>query len=200
MEGSEARTRGPAPARRIRPDWRRDAVGSEAADAVGLRSAFLAHGGELYRFARRSLGDAGSAEDVVQETFMRAWRARDRFDPELGTLRTWLFAIARRLVIDHARARRARPPGASADQSGSEMAPAPSDDDLDRAMTIWQVEEAIKRLHPDHRQVLVDTYYRGRRAREIAEEIGIPEGTVRSRLFYALQSLRLNLDEMGWDA
>ncbi len=200
VEGPDARTRNPAPLRRTRPDRRREAAGSEAADAGGLRQAFLAHGAELYRFARRSLGDAGAAEDVVQETFIRAWRARDRFDPELGTLRTWLFAITRRLIIDHVRARRARPWAAPTDPMGREEAlPGADDDHLERAMTVWNVEEAIKRLRPEHRQVLVDTYYRGRRAREIAEEIGVPEGTVRSRLFYALQSLRLNLDEMGWD-
>ncbi len=202
MEGSEARTRRHAPARQAPPHWRGEPARSEAADAVGLRSAFLAHGAELYRFARRSLGDAAAAEDVVQETFMRAWRARDRFDPELGTLRSWLFAITRRLVIDNARARRVRLSGPLSDDDTltSRDMGAGSDDDLDRAMTIWQVEEAIMRLRPEHRQVLVDTYYRGRRAREIAQEVGVPEGTVRSRLFYALQSLRLNLDEMGWDA
>ncbi len=63
----------------------------------------------------------------------------------------------------------------------------------------WQVEEAIRRLRPEHRQVLIETYYRGRVARDMALELGIPEGTVRSRLFYALRSLRLVLDEMGWD-
>src|ERR1019366_9736012 len=82
---------------------------SESADAAGLRVAFVAHGGELYGYARRSLGDPRAAEDVVQETFIRAWRARDRFDTNLGTLRTWLFTIARRVVIDHARARAIRP-------------------------------------------------------------------------------------------
>lgn len=181
-----------------RGGWHRQPEAVEAADAAGLRAAFLAHGNELYRYARRSLGDAGAAEDLVQETFVRAWRARQRFDPELGTLRTWLFAITRRLVIDHSRARAARPPSAPPD--AAERDTAGDTDDLERAMTLWHVEEAIKRLRPEHRQVLVDTYYRGRRAREIAEDIGVPEGTVRSRLFYALQSLRLYMDELGWDA
>lgn len=191
---TNARTRRPLPVRTVHE--RRPRPDAEAADAGGLRLAFVAHGAELYRFARRSLGDAGMAEDVVQETFVRAWRARHRFDPELGTLRTWLFAIARRLVIDQARTRSKRalftPEDAVDDGSAG-------DDDLERAMMAWHVEEAMRRLRPEHRRVLVDTYYRGRRSREIADELGIPEGTVRSRLFYALQSLRLNLDEMGWD-
>jgi RNA polymerase sigma-70 factor (ECF subfamily) len=166
---------------------------TEAADEEGLRAAFLAYSGELYGYARRSLSDAGAADEVVQETFIRAWRARERFDPELGSLRTWLFAIERRIVIDQARSRALR-----------QTSPLPAElaevgDDLERALVGWQVEEALRRLRPEHRQVLVETYYRGRSGREVAIELGIPEGTVRSRLFYALQSLRLTLDEMGWD-
>jgi len=166
---------------------------TESADEEGLRAGFLAHSGELYGYARRSLSDSGAAEEVVQETFIRAWRARDRFDPELGSLRTWLFAIERRIVIDHARSRALR-----------QTTPLPEDlvqigDDIEKALVGWQVEEALRRLRDEHRQVLVETYYRGRSGREVAIELGIPEGTVRSRLFYALQSLRLTLDEMGFD-
>jgi RNA polymerase sigma-70 factor (ECF subfamily) len=165
----------------------------ESADEHGLRVAFLSHGGELYGYARRSLGDNGAAEDVVQETFIRAWRARERFDSNLGTLRTWLFTIARRVVIDHARSRAIR----RTDPLPVDAAMA--DDEVERAMTGWQVEEAMRRLRPEHRQVLVETYYRGRSGRDVAEALGIPEGTVRSRLFYALRTLRLTLEEMGWD-
>ncbi len=151
-------------------------------------------------YARRSLGESGAAEEVVQEVFARAWRARERFDPELGTLRTWLFAIERRVVIDVSRSRALRrteplpveePVAADADTV---------DDDVEQAMVGWQVEEAIRRLRPEHRRVLFETYYRGRNGRDVAVELGIPEGTVRSRLFYALRALRLTLDEMGWDA
>ena len=170
-----------------------DVAVSESADAAGLRNAFLTHGAELFGYARRSLGDPAAAEDVVQETFVRAWRARDRFDSGLGTLRTWLFTIARRVVIDYARSRAIR---------RSEPLPvdvAVADDAVEKAMVGWQVEEAMRRLRPEHRQVLVETYYRGRSGREVAEELGIPEGTVRSRLFYALRTLRLTLEELGFD-
>lgn len=167
----------------------------DIADESGLRAAFLTHGGEILGFARRSLGDAGAAEEVVQETFVRAWRARDRFDPNLGSLRTWLFAIARRLVIDHARSRALR----RTEPLSLELHGADEGDDIERAMLGWQVEEALRRLRPEHRQVLVETYYKARPGRDVAHDLGIPEGTVRSRLFYALQSLRLVLEEMGWD-
>jgi len=201
--GEGALPRSPSSAglpRGVGPSWRGGDCAGERADASGLRAAFLAHGAELYRFARRSLGDAGTAEDVVQETFVRAGRARDRFDPDLGTLRSWLFSITRRLVIDHGRARSARPLVALGEAADNTMPAASTDDDLERAMAIWHVEEAIGRLSPEHRRVLVDSYYRGRKAGEIARDLGIPEGTVRSRLFYALQTLRLHMDELGWEA
>src|SRR5206468_13055540 len=75
----------------------------------GVRAVYAAHGPELYRFAVRSLGDRGLAEEAVQETFVRAWRAADRFDDELGSLRTSLFAIVRNVVIDLSRSRAVRP-------------------------------------------------------------------------------------------
>src|SRR5512147_328261 len=74
-----------------------------------VREAYTAHAAELYGFAVRSLGDSGLAEEAVQETFLRAWRAGDRFDPQIGSLRTWLFAILRNVVIDLGRARSNRP-------------------------------------------------------------------------------------------
>src|SRR5476651_261718 len=75
----------------------------------GVRAVYAAHGPELYRFALRSLGDRGLAEEAVQETFVRAWQAANRFDDALGSLRTWLFAIIRNVVIDLSRARAVRP-------------------------------------------------------------------------------------------
>src|SRR6266702_3175045 len=83
------------------------------ADERGVREAYNAHSGELYGFAMRSLRDAGLAEEAVQETFLRAWRAGERFDPELGSLRTWLYAILRNVVIDLGRARASRPSAAA---------------------------------------------------------------------------------------
>lgn len=166
----------------------------EAADAIGLREAFLAHGGELFGFARRSLDSTESAEDVVQETFSRAWRSRSRFDATLGSLRTWLFAIERRVILD-----------LSAKQSLRRTLPfdpvdEPSaDDHVEKAMLGWQMETAIKRLDPEHRMVVTEIYFNGRTGREVAELFGLPEGTVRSRAFYALRMLRILLEEAGWD-
>ncbi len=157
-----------------------------------VRAAYAAHAGELYGFAVRSLGDSGLAEEAVQETFVRAWRAGDRFDPEVGSLRTWLFAILRNVVIDLSRARSVRPAVAEA---GIE----PSTDPLEQALHSWQIEEALRRIGDQHRQVLIETYYRGRPYAEVAAELGVPEGTIKSRVYYGLRALRVALEEIGYE-
>ncbi len=157
-----------------------------------VREAYTAHAAELYGFAVRSLGDSGLAEEAVQETFLRAWRAGDRFDPQIGSLRTWLFAILRNVVIALSRARAARPGVA---EGGIE----PSVEPFDEALLAWQIEEAMRRIGEQHRRVLVETYYRGRPYAEVAAELGIPVGTVKSRVYYALRALRIALEEMGYE-
>ena len=158
-----------------------------------VREAYSAHSGELYGFAVRSLDDAGLAEEAVQETFLRAWRAGERFDPEIGSLRTWLFAILRNVVIDLGRARSVRP------RLGEGGGIEPSVEPLDEALLSWQVEEAMRRIGEDHRRVLVETYYRARPYAEVAAELGVPEGTVKSRVYYGLRALRVVLEEMGYE-
>jgi RNA polymerase sigma-70 factor, ECF subfamily len=166
--------------------------GHALADERDVREAYAAHAGELYGFAVRSLGDPGLAEEAVQETFLRAWRAGDRFDPELGSLRTWLFAILRNVVIDLGRARAARPGvAAGSPEAGHEP--------LEQIMVAWQVEEGLRRIGDDHRRVLIETYYRGRPYAEVAAELGVPEGTVKSRVYYGLRALRNALEELGYD-
>jgi RNA polymerase sigma-70 factor (ECF subfamily) len=157
-----------------------------------VREAYAAHAAELYGFAVRSLADPGLAEEAVQETFLRAWRAGERFDPQIGSLRTWLFAILRNVVIDLGRARAVRPAVA---EGGKE----PSVEPYDEALLAWQIEEAMRRLGEDHRRILIETYYRGRPYAEVAEELGIPEGTVKSRVYYGLRALRVVLEEMGYE-
>jgi RNA polymerase sigma-70 factor (ECF subfamily) len=161
----------------------------------GVRAVYAAHGPELYRFALRSLGDRGLAEEAVQEAFVRAWQAADRFDDALGSLRTWLFAILRNVVIDLSRARAVRPalaPEGAPTDTGS------LDDDIDHALMVWQVEEALQKLSAEHRSSLVEVHYRGRAYHEVAQELGVPVGTVKSRVYYALKAMRLALEELGW--
>ena len=165
---------------------------------AGLRDAYAAHAGELYRMARRTLGDSGLAEEAVQETFLRAWRAADRYDRKAGSLRTWLFAIARNVAIDLLRARRSRPEPVEMDIEYAEHASTSGGDPFETKLRSWEIEEGLRHISDEHRQAIVETYYRGRSSAEVAAEIGVPEGTVRSRLFYGLKSLRLALEERGW--
>jgi RNA polymerase sigma-70 factor (ECF subfamily) len=160
---------------------------------AGIQAAVRAHAGELYGFARRALGDSAAAEDAVQETFVRAWRASGRFDPTLGSLRAWLFAILRNVIIDAARSRHVR-----ADVVSAEVE-VPESDRVEEVLRCWLVEEALRRLTPEHRHAVVEVYFNGRPATEVARDAGVPAGTIRTRLFYALKALRLSLDELGWD-
>src|ERR1041384_5947200 len=161
----------------------------------GVRAVYAAHGGELYRFAVRSLGDRGLAEEAVQETFVRAWRAADRFDDELGSLRTWLFAIVRNVVIDLSRARAVRPGLSSTDGEPDALF---VDEAFDRAPPAWQGEEALRMLSEEHRAALVEVHYKGRPYSDVAQALGVPVGTVKSRVYYALKAMRLALEELGW--
>ena len=161
-----------------------------------LRAAYAAHGPELYRFALRQLRDAGAAEEVVQEVFLRAWRRADRYDASVAGLRVWLFAIARNLVVDESRRRAVRPwrQGLTDDVEAHGGSVGAADSSI---IDAWLVEEALRRLRPEHRLVIVEAYLRGRPHAEIAAEAGVPLGTVRSRVFYGLKALRLAMDEMG---
>jgi RNA polymerase sigma-70 factor (ECF subfamily) len=165
------------------------------ADATGeaLRALYRAYGGELLGFALNSLADRETAEEIVQETFTRAWRHADRYDADRGSVRTWLSQIARHAIIDARRRASARPSLAPAGAEEHE-AGGPS---IEQAMLGWQVAAAIERLSPEHRQVVRLAHIRGMSVREIAEACGLPEGTVKSRTWYALRSLRLVLEEMG---
>lgn len=179
-------------------------VGADPVDVPGLGdeaavgAAYAAHGAEIYRFVLRGLGDAGAAQDVVQETFLRAWRAADRYDPALASLRVWLFAIARNAMLDHARAARVRPwQHELVDPPRAEAAAPAVEDDTERLVRSWVVEEALRRISEEHRTAIVQTHLRERPYAEVAAELGVPVGTVRSRVFYGLKALRVAMDEMG---
>lgn len=163
----------------------------------GVRAAYAAHGSEIYRLAVRGLGDAGAAQDAVQETFLRAWRAWSRYDATRASLRTWLFEIARNVVIDAQRARTARPwlRGLSDHEALEHAAPGVTDG-LDALMRRVLVEEALRRLGADHRRAIEETYLADRPYPEVAAELGIPESTLRSRVFYGLKALRIVMEEM----
>jgi len=167
-------------------------------DEDEVHAAYVAHGPELYRFLLRGLGDPGAAQDVVQETFLRAWRAADRFDPDLASLRVWLFAIARNAMIDHARAAGVRPwQGNLVDPPTAEAAGGAVPDPTEQLLRQWVLEEALHRISSDHRTAIVQTHLLERPYAEVATELGITLGTLKSRVFYGLKALRVAMDEMG---
>ena len=166
---------------------------SSAEDAA-LRLLYEQHAAPLLAYALRLTGgDRGRSEDIVQETLLRAWRHPEALDPDRGPVRSWLFTVARNVAVDAHRARRARPT-----EVGDEaLALVPAVDEIEQALDTWLVADALATLSPDHRAVVVETYYRGRSVAEAAAVLGVPAGTVKSRTFYALRALRLALEERG---
>ncbi len=159
-----------------------------------VRALYAAHAGALFAFALRAVGDRQAAEEIVQDTFVRAWKAADRFDPDRGDVRPWLFVIARNLAIDHRRRNGVRPETPLPEyELDTPVAPR----DLDTVLETWQIAEALDQLSPAHRDAITEVYLRGGSLAQAAEDLGVPAGTVKSRLYYGLRNLRLILEEMG---
>jgi RNA polymerase sigma-70 factor, ECF subfamily len=157
-----------------------------------VRALYAEHAAALLRFTLRMTdGDRQRAEDIVQETLLRAWLHPEAIAERPA--RPWLFAVARNLAVDAHRARKARPQEVG--EGALNLVPVP--DEADRVLESWAVADALAALRPDHRQVLLETYYRGRSVAEAAAVLGVPAGTVKSRAFYALRALRLALEERG---
>ena len=165
-------------------------------DATGeaLRALYREYAGELLGFALNSLGERGAAEEIVQEVFTRAWRHAERYDPARGSVRTWLYQIARHAIIDMRRRASARPALAAGEPA---LEATTGRDSIEQAMLGWQVAAALERLTPEHRQMIRLAHFQGMSVREIADKCELPVGTVKSRTWYALRSLRLVLEEMG---
>jgi RNA polymerase sigma-70 factor (ECF subfamily) len=159
----------------------------------GLRTLYRRYSGELYGFACNALGDPGLAEEVVQDAFTSVWRHADRFDPERASFRTWLYALTRNRIIDLRRRASARPRLAETEDR-DELAEL--DESLELAALRWQVGAALARLSPEHREVIRLAHFESLSLRQVAESLGLPLGTVKSRSYYALRHLRLVLDEM----
>jgi len=155
------------------------------------------HAAALWSHCLRLTGrDRARAEDLMQETFLRAWRHRSVLAGPRPAVRAWLLTVSRNIVIDEWRTRRFRSELSVADvpEAGEQ------DDRTDELLQSWVVAEALTKLSDEHRAVLLECYYRGRPVAEAAQRLGIPEGTVKSRTHYALRALRLALQEMGVSA
>lgn len=126
----------------------------------------------------RLTGDDQLAQDIVQETLLRAWKQPAVLEQGSEASRAWLYNCARAVVLNQRRA-------------GSQSVPE------DSALDSWLVADALTQLAPDHRTVIVRAYYMGQSVTELAEALDVPPGTVRSRLHYGLRALQLALQERG---
>ena len=157
-----------------------------------LRALHDEYAPALWRYVVWLTGDRDFAEDVVQETLMRAWRRPQVLEQDGSSTRAWLFTVARNIVIDDRRSAHFR------HERATDAPPeCVVDDGTDAILDAWLVSDALAQLSPDHRLVVLHAYYRDESTAEIARALGIPEGTVKSRLHYALRALRLALQERG---
>jgi RNA polymerase sigma-70 factor (ECF subfamily) len=162
-------------------------------DARLLRELHDQHAQAVWRYVVHLTGDRAMADDVVQETLLRAWRKPAVLDQSQQSARAWLFTVARNIVIDEKRSAH------SQHEFGTDTLPerGSRDDGADTVLDAWLVSDALAELSDEHRAVIVHAYYGGRSIAEISRELDIPEGTVKSRLHYGLRAMRLALQERG---
>jgi RNA polymerase sigma-70 factor (ECF subfamily) len=169
-----------------------DPTDGELADAdAAIRQLYAQHALALCRYVERFCPNRASADDIVQETFIRAWRHLPQLSSRDFPVRPWLFRVARNLLIDADRAARSRPVTVPSQPAESGR----DDTGLDRVLDQQIVADALDQLSPAHRTVLVETFYRGRTLAKVARQLGIPDSTARSRLHYALRALRRQLED-----
>jgi RNA polymerase sigma-70 factor, ECF subfamily len=158
----------------------------------GMAAAHAAYHARLLARARRIVIDPDLAEDVVQEAFLRAWRACGSFDPEGGPMVNWLLVITANTAIDMVKARVRRPPVASG--PADENVPADGPSDIDRLILRSELLDALSSIGAQHRAAVIETVLRDRPYADVAAEFGVPAGTVRTRVHYGLRRLRCVLE------
>ena len=160
-----------------------------------MRVLYQEHAAALWRYAVRLTGDKARAEDVVQETLLRAWRHPEVTDESERSARAWLFTVARNLIIDERRSARYRNEYGTPDMEQAADRAGP--DEVETALDRLLLGTALGQLSEDHRAVIRRAYYQGWTTAQIADDLQIAEGTVKSRLHYGMRALRLKLQEMG---
>jgi RNA polymerase sigma-70 factor, ECF subfamily len=152
------------------------------------------YGARLYRFGVQLLGDSGLAEEMVQECFVRLWRTADRFDISRGPVAGYLFVISRSIAAD-LRKRPSSRPLAPVEEGQGPAQP----DAADRIVASLAVQDALDSLSSAHREVLMLVHGEGLTQTLIAERLGLPLGTVKTRMFHGLRALKTALAERGYD-
>lgn len=173
-----------------------DLVARIAAGDIGepVAELYRRYGGRLYRFGMQLLGDSGLAEELVQESFVRLWRTAGRFDIGRGTVAAYLFVIGRSIAADL----RKRPSSRPLMPVDEEQVPA-QPDSADRILDMLTVQDALASLSEAHREVLMLVHDEGLTQTQIAQRLGVPLGTVKTRMFHGLRALKTALAERGYD-
>ena len=167
--------------------WRQDA----------LAEAFRRHAGAVHALARRVLRDDSAAEEVVQEIFLRLWNAPDRFDPDRGTLRSFLLAQSHGRAVDLLRSDVSRRRREEKDARGTAEAGYDIEHEVWDLAVADHVKDAVADLPTDERKAIELAYFGGHSYREVAEMLGAPEGTVKSRIRSGLRRMRGALTAAG---
>lgn len=163
-----------------------------AGDELALRQAYDRFGSLVFSLCRRALAAEADAEDVTQQVFIAAWKDRARFDPARGALGAWIVGIAKFKILDAQRAAGRRRDTATEGIERVEREPAV--DQLDRMADRLMLIDAMKRLPPERRDVVERAFFSDLTHPEIAAELDLPLGTVKSHIRRALSSLREHLE------
>jgi RNA polymerase sigma-70 factor, ECF subfamily len=160
-----------------------------------MRAFYDEHAAPLWRYAMRLTGDRARAEDVVQETLLRAWQHPEAIADGERSARPWLFTVARNMIIDERRSSRFRNELSPLEGSGVPERSGP--DEVSATLDRMLIGDALAQLSAAHRAVIQRSYYQGWTTAQIADDLQIAEGTVKSRLHYAVRAMRLTLQELG---
>jgi RNA polymerase sigma-70 factor (ECF subfamily) len=170
-------------------------------EARALEVLYERYSGVVFSFALRIVADRPLAEEILQEAFFRAWQQGSNFSTGRGTFITWLLSITHNLSIDEIRRRRRRPQKADSEEPEQVLAAVP-DTSVGVEDEVWlgalreTIGEALAGLPPAQREAIEMAYFRGMTQREIAEALGEPLGTIKTRMRLGLQKLK---DALGSD-
>jgi RNA polymerase sigma-70 factor, ECF subfamily len=166
-----------------------------AGDRLAMRTLFTRHNVRVFRFVLRLTGDTTKAEDIVTEVFFNVWRHAGRFEGR-SQVSTWILAIARHKAITALR----RPRDEMLDEDVAETIVDPADDPqvvLEKKDTGDLLLACLKKLSPEHREIIDLVYYHGKSVDEAAEVVGVPRNTVKTRMFYARKRMSELLERAG---
>jgi RNA polymerase sigma-70 factor (ECF subfamily) len=158
-------------------------------DETALAELYDQYASFVYGLAARVIGDVRAAEDITQDVFVYVWECPDRFDSERGTLRSWLGTLAHRRAVDYVRREEARRRRTARD-AARRVSTIPDVDEMAMALVMAErVRDALESLPTEQRDAIQLAYFGGNTYRQVAEVLGIPEGTAKSRLRLGLRRI-----------